>query len=70
MEILDTTDLLAEYTICDAKSIKNETTKSVFVDFGDCEHWIPKSLCKYGKDLETGGLIVAVKDWKYKELGL
>lgn len=57
-------------TICEIEGIKQETSKAVLVDFGDCEHWIPKSVCHYGLDNTLGIPVIAIEDWKYEELGI
>lgn len=67
---IDTQLLPQDMTVCEIEGIKQETDKAVLVDFGDCEHWIPKSCCEYGVEKDSGLLIVAIKDWKYNELGL
>ena len=70
MQILETNWLDDDMTIAEFYEIKSETEKSVLVDFGDVEHWIPKSVCEYGLDKDTNIPIIAIKDWKYKQLNL
>ncbi len=68
--VLETKYLSKDMTLCDIEGIKVDSGNAVLVDFGDCEHWVPKSACEYGLSEDGEDSLIAIKDWKYEELGL
>jgi len=57
------------FTACEFTKVITNQPKSIFVDFGDVNHWIPKSVCTVGVD-QAGKNKILIKDSKYRELGL